>query len=167
MNCSKSIRSMSSALFIATLVLGLTSTSAVAATTTAPIAVSATVVAACSVTVSTGGVSFGNYTATAASASTATLTLQCTNGNAYTVGLNGGTSGSVTARTMMNGTTPLNYVLTTDSAHLSNWGNTTGTWVSGSGNGNTQTLTVYGQIPANQFVTAGSYTDSVTATVTY
>lgn len=167
MNGSKCVRSMLSAPLIAILSLGFASTSAVAASTTAPIAISATVVNSCNIQISSGGVSFGNYTATAASAGTATITLQCTNGDTYTVGLNGGTSGSVTARTMMNGTTALNYVLTTDSAHQNNWGNTTGSWVTGTGSGNAQSLTVFGQVAAGQYVTAGSYTDSITATVTY
>jgi spore coat protein U-like protein len=39
--------------------------------------------------------------------------------------------------------------------------------VSGTGNGNAQTLTVYGQLPAGQYVTPGAYADTITATITY
>jgi spore coat protein U-like protein len=35
------------------------------------------------------------------------------------------------------------------------------------GNGAAQVETVYGQIPAGQFVAPGSYSDTITATVTY
>jgi spore coat protein U-like protein len=49
-----------------------------------------------------------------------------------------------------------------------NWGNTVGTdTVAGTGNGAAQALTVYGQIAAGLYVTPGSYTDTITATVTY
>jgi spore coat protein U-like protein len=61
----------------------------------------------------------------------------------------------------------LNYSLLTGSYTGANWGNTTPTWVTGTGNGAAQVLTVYGVIPANQFVTAGSYTDTIIATVNY
>ena len=40
-------------------------------------------------------------------------------------------------------------------------------WVSGTGNGSAQAITVYGQIPAAQYVTPGSYTDTITVSVTY
>jgi spore coat protein U-like protein len=40
--------------------------------------------------------------------------------------------------------------------------------VAGTGTGVVHSLTVYGQIPAGQSVTTtGSYTDTITATVTY
>lgn len=55
-----------------------------------------------------------------------------------------------------------------NSGRTTNWGNTVGTdTVAGTGSGVAQTLTVYGQIPASQFVRSGSYTDTVVATVTY
>lgn len=61
----------------------------------------------------------------------------------------------------------LNYVLTTDSAHTTNWGNSTGSWVAGTGNGSTQAITVYGQVAAGQYVAPGAYSDTITATVNY
>jgi spore coat protein U-like protein len=39
--------------------------------------------------------------------------------------------------------------------------------VTGTGNGAIQALTVYGQTPAGQYVSPGSYTDTITATITY
>ena len=48
-----------------------------------------------------------------------------------------------------------------------NWGNASGSWVTGTGNGAAQTLTVYGVVAAGLYPTAGSYGDSVTVTLTY
>jgi spore coat protein U-like protein len=61
----------------------------------------------------------------------------------------------------------LNYVLTQDAPHAVNWGNTTGSWEAGTGNGAAQLITVYGQVAAGQSPTPGAYTDTITATVNY
>jgi spore coat protein U-like protein len=61
----------------------------------------------------------------------------------------------------------LKYSLYSNSGHTTNWGNSSGTWVGGTGNGSAQTLTVYGQIPANQQSVSGNYTDTIIATVNY
>jgi spore coat protein U-like protein len=62
----------------------------------------------------------------------------------------------------------LHYKLFSDSGHTINWGNTVGTdTVSKTGSGAAQTLTVYGQVPAGQYVTSGSYSDTITVTLTY
>lgn len=98
-----------------------------------------------------------------------TCTVTCTNTTAYSVGLDQGTWGTaVTARKMKSPTTAatVNYSLFSDSGYTTNWGNSTGVRVSGTGNA--QTLTVYGQIPAQTTPAAASdYADSVTITVTY
>lgn len=39
--------------------------------------------------------------------------------------------------------------------------------LSGTGNGTTQTVTVYGRAPAPQLPIAGAYTDTVTVSITY
>jgi spore coat protein U-like protein len=39
--------------------------------------------------------------------------------------------------------------------------------VAKTGSGTAQTLTVYGQVPAGQFVTPGNYADTITVTLTY
>jgi spore coat protein U-like protein len=167
MKLSSAVKCTLPAAILGFLALGLTPTSAFAATTaTANVAVTATVQANCTIT--TGSMAFGTYTGAAAS-TTATLTVTCTNTTPYNVGLNAGaTSGAtVTTRQMLNGTATLNYGLYTNSTWTTNWGNTTGSWVAGTGVGSAQTLTVYGQIPAAQFVTPGSYSDTVLATVNY
>lgn len=149
--------------------LGLTPTSAVAqadpATTT--FGVSATVLKDCIVSATALG--FGNYTG-AVNTANSTVTVTCTNSTTYTVGLGAGlaTGATVTTRQMQNGAALLNYGLYSNTGLTTNWGNTSLTnWVSGTGNGAAQALTVYGQIPAAQYVAPGSYTDTIAVTVTY
>jgi spore coat protein U-like protein len=129
-----------------------------------------TAVVAKDCTVTATNLAFGNYTG-AVNNSTSTVSVNCTSGTAYTVGLSTGlaTGASVTNRSMTGpGSALLHYGLYTNSGHTINWGNTSGTnWVSGTGNGSTQPLTVYGQISAGQHSTPGSYTDTITVSVTY
>ena len=76
----------------------------------------------------------------------------------------GNFSGATTTTRRMTGPSAagLNYSLFSDSGRTTNWGNATGSWVSGTGAA--QVLTVYGRIPANQTALIGSYTDTVTVT---
>jgi spore coat protein U-like protein len=108
---------------------------------------------------------------------TSTVSVRCTTGTAFTVGLNAGTFGgaTVTTRRMANGALPLSYSLYRDAARTLNWGTTIGTDTqAGAGLGlavaNAVPFTVYGQIPdsgANLAATVGAYTDTITVTVTY
>ncbi|HKF49868.1 MAG TPA: spore coat U domain-containing protein [Terracidiphilus sp.] len=130
--------------------------------------ITATVAPSCSI--SANALSFGAYTGSAALNSTSTISVTCANGSAYNVGLNAGTAtgATVTTRQMMNGTKTLNYSLYSDSGRTRNWGNTVGTdTLAGTGSGAAQTLTVYGTIPSGQTPVPGSYTDTITATLTY
>jgi spore coat protein U-like protein len=69
---------------------------------------------------------------------------------------------------MMNASKTLNYALYSDTARTKNWGNTVSTdTVTGTGSGGPQAITVCGQIPASQNPVPGSYTDTVTAILTY
>ncbi len=148
----------------------LTPNMAMATTATSTMAVSATVVSSC--TVSTTPMAFGTYNNSLLT-STATVTATCTNTTPYNVGLNAGTANgaTVTTRGMFVSGTPgvvLNYSLYSNSGRTTNWGTTVGTdTVTGTGNGSAQAITVYGQIPAGQLVAPGSYTDTITATITY
>jgi spore coat protein U-like protein len=151
---------------VGVLVLGPASV-ANASTVQTTFTVTATVQATC--TISAGNLAFGTYTGVVAN-STSTITVTCTNTSPYNVGLNPGatTGATVTTRQMLNGAATLNYALFQDNGHTKNWGQTVGTdTVAGTGNGAAQTLTVYGQVAAGQYPTPGSYSDTITATVTY
>ena len=140
-----------------------------AGTTTTNFTVSATVVAAC--VASATNMNFGNYTASSGSADDAasTVTVTCTNNDGYTIALNGGDSGHVAARTMLNGINTLGYGVYTTSGYSTIWGDgTNGTsTVSGTGDGAAQNYTAYGQVPVGEYAVAGSYSDTLTATVTF
>ena len=160
---------LSLAASIAVLTLGLASTSASATTTvTTTFGVSATVQSTC--LISATALAFGTYTGAVDNA-TSTVSVTCTNTTPYNVSLNAGTStgATVTTRKMTGPSSALlNYSLFSNSGMTTSWGNTIGTdTVTGTGNGSSQAITVYGQIPASQYVTPGSYADTITATVTY
>jgi spore coat protein U-like protein len=66
------------------------------------------------------------------------------------------------------GSATLAYSLAQDSGHATNWGNTVGTDTeAGTGNGSAQSLAVYGQVAAGQYVAPGAYADTITATISY
>jgi spore coat protein U-like protein len=146
---------------------------AAAQTATAPLAVSATVTANC--TASTTAVAFGNVDVTSGAAVNGTggLAVVCTSGTSWSASANAGTGtgASLASRKMANGANLLNYVLYTDSARTSVWGDGVGgttTLFSGVGSGAEQANTIYASVPTGQTsLPAGSYADTVTVTVTY
>jgi len=150
------------------LALGPASIPVAASTTTATFLVTATVASTC--TVSATPLAFGSYTGALSQINT-TVTVTCTNTTPYNVGLNAGmaSGATVTSRSMTGPASALlSYQLFRDAGHTLNWGVTIGTdTVSVTANGSAQVQTVYGQIPAAQFVAPGAYADTITATVTY
>ncbi len=148
-----------------------------AATTTTTFAVTATMNATCSAAAT--ALNFPAYTPGAgAVTATSTITLTCTNGSQPTVALNVGTTAgdAFTQRLMASGTNTLQYNLYTTAALGNVWGDGTGTTKTvqvpapSTGLGTPQTLTVYGQLPdstTNRNAVPGSYSDLITATVTY
>lgn len=70
---------------------------------------------------------------------------------------------------MTNGTDNLAYNLYTTSGHASVWGDGTASTVTqgATSAGLPAVYTVYGRMPANQYKSAGAYTDLVTVTLTY
>lgn len=101
---------------------------------------------------------------------TANITVNCPNGTAYSVGLNAGVyGGSVTSREMNGGTGNayyLGYEIFSNASYTTNWGNTSGSWVTGTGTGNNQTLTEYFEIPGGEYAGTGGYQDTIIATLT-
>jgi spore coat protein U-like protein len=168
MKLTNAIKSALPVAVLGFLALGLTSTPAFATTQTTTFAVTATVQGTC--TISAAPLSFGAYTGLALPAAN-TITVNCTGGTTYNVGLDKGVTGaSVTTRKML-GTFlggNLGYSLSTNATHTTNWGQTVGTdTVAGTGSGAAQTLNVYGLIPAGTTPAADGYSDTITATVTY
>lgn len=149
--------------------------SALAATPTATFEVTATVTDSC--LVSATNLNFGAYDSVAATAldGTSTITVTCTAGTKYKIGLDAGLQSAVatgTSRAMVGddaATTLLNYELYTESGHGTVWGDLGGgTTVAQSAlTGGPLDYTVYGQIPAPQYVPAANYADTINVTVEY
>jgi spore coat protein U-like protein len=127
--------------------------------------------------------SFGTYDVFSGTAndSTGTITVTCTQQSApvrnlpVTVSLTTGVSGSYATRTMKSGANTLNYNMYAESTRTTIFGDgTAGTSTIGGtfgftavGQQLTGTGTIYGRVPAGQDVVAGSYSDTITATVTF
>jgi spore coat protein U-like protein len=143
-----------------------------AATKTTTFQVTATVNSACSV--SATDLAFGVYDPSAADDdNTSTITVTCTKGTAYNIGLDAGVAAgaTVTSRKMKHDTLAdlINYSLFSDASRIVNWGNTpsTDTVDVGSATGAAEQHTVYGRIATGQYVTAGDYSDTITVTISY
>lgn len=150
---------------------------AVAGTATSNLPVSATVSANCTIDASTG-VAFGAYDPIVTNASTdlthtGSVSTTCTNGSSVTVTLGEGTNKDTTStaavpvRRMISGSNYLSYQLYQDSSATTVWGDTAGTGATVAGTGAAVTTNVYGVVSAGQNVPAGSYADTVVATVTF
>lgn len=141
-------------------------------TSTGTVSVSGTVAQNCTISGST--LAFGPYNVLATSplqANASAISVACTRGStSVTIGLNAGSNAahaSGTTRAMSNGAGGyLSYDLYTSGTYGTVW--STSNTVSYSPTSlATTSFTVYGQIPALQNVVVGSYTDSITATVTF
>lgn len=131
--------------------------------------VSVTVLPYCKVTTAQD-VNFGPYSAVTGNTATGKLSVRCSIGSKYSVALNNGNGMGATpaARrmTLDGGTGTLSYGLYQDSAFAIPWGSNLGSnTFSGTGSGVQQTLTVHGRLPPGQNVAPGSYSDTVTVTV--
>ena len=143
----------------------LSGASARAGTANATIAVSVTVVSTCSV--SGSAVSFGAVAAGSGAQQQSALTVKCNPGTAYVVALNEGQSGDASKRIMSGGDGgELSYDLYRDAARSQRWADGAMA-VSGIGTGDVQSLPLYAAIQPSAASTAGNYSDSVTATLTY
>ena len=142
-----------------------------AGTDTATFQVTAIVADSCRVTAT--DLDFGAYDSVAATAldGTSTITVTCTAQTPYTIGLDAGTGTSaVTTRTMTGdgAGTQLDYELYTETSRTTVWGDIGGTIVAQSAlTGGPLDYTVYGQIPASQYVPAANYADTINVTVDY
>jgi len=127
----------------------------------------------CQFSSSATDVNFGSVNRSAAidTQATGNLYVTCTNGTPYQIGLNEGLNGlSVSDRKMMKvgSTETISYGLYLDNARTENWGNTTDTdTFSDTSNGLQQTVPVYGKVLVAGNVSAGNYSDTIRATITY
>lgn len=103
---------------------------------------------------------------------TNTISVTCTSGADYTIGLSGGDAGATdpTQRQMSDpaDTEFVAYGIYRDSARSQPWGSTIGSdTVAGTGTGSAQSYTAYGRVPAQATPSAQTYSDTVVVTVTY
>jgi spore coat protein U-like protein len=146
-----------------------------ATTTTTTFAVTATVLSTCSATAAT--LAFPNYTpGTGAQIGNTTISVKCTKNTPFTVALDAGsTTGDAYAqRLMASGVNTLQYNLYTTAAlgTVFGDGNAGTSTVAGTGLGvaTANSVQVFGQVPdsaTNQAAIAGSYSDTITVTVSY
>ena len=145
---------------------------AYAATATGVMTVTATITSTCSVGAS--NLAFTSATSAAIAAGNVdaigTVSVNCTTGSPYTIGLDAGTGvgATIASRKMSAGTLQLSYTVYTSAARTTVWGDGTGAEkVSGIGNGAAQSISAYGRIFAGQVVPAAAYADTVNVTITY
>ena len=130
--------------------------------------VGSTVISACLVVGSV--IAFGAYASSQVDQS-GNITVICTFGTSYNVGLDAGSgTGATTAVRKLTGLGggQLNYALYRNSGRTNLWGSTVGTdTLAATATGLLQTHTVYGRIAAGQAPAPDIYTDTVTITLTY
>ncbi len=104
--------------------------------------------------------------------STSNINVTCDALSSYTIALSPGGSGTYSPRRMANGGNTLEYNLYTDAGYNQVWGNGTGGSYTVTDSfllGGSRDHTVYGRIPlaSQRSAMVGSYSDSITVTVTY
>lgn len=156
------------------LLLAAAAGTASAATKSANFTVTANVVKNC--LISATALNLGTFDGSNNLDSTSTVSVRCTSGTPFTVNLSTGSSGSYAARTLGNGTDTLSYNLYTSATHSTVWGDGSGSTDNVGGNGaglaaaNAVDLTVFGYLDATANtgpVGAGTYTDTIVASVVY
>lgn len=119
------------------------------------------------------GVNFGTYDVFNSNPTTSIggITYQCTGAATVTIDLSRGSANSYTPRHMVKGSDTLNYNLYLDSSYNTIWGDGTG----GSSrygpvtpsSGTSINVPIFGSIPPRQNARVGSYTDTITVTVSF
>jgi len=123
-------------------------------------------------TIATNDIDFGSTGIVESNIDTsADITIECTKGTAYAIGLDGGSTGNNTAARKMTagGADTVNYQLYSNAGYSTVWGNTVGTDTvdSASATGGNETHTIYARVPSHQNVPIGTYADTITATIWY
>ena len=141
-----------------------------AATATSTMTVQMTITATCTVNSATS-MNFGTQGVLSTNVDqTSTIQVTCTNTTPYNIGLDAGTGtgATVATRKMTSAANTVNYTLYSNSGRTTVWGNTVGTDTqAATGNGSAQSYTVYGRVPSQAAPAPGTYSDTITITVTY
>lgn len=137
---------------------------------TSNMAVSMTVTSECTLTANALAFTAAGATTLSTTASTgaSTLSIQCTNGTAYSVTMDAGAGNgaNTTARKMTNANSDtLDYNIYSDSNHTTVIGGA-GAAMTGTADGSAQSIPIYGLVPA-QSAPVGDYTDTITVTLSY
>ena len=99
---------------------------------------------------------------------TSAISLRCPTGTAWRLGLNNGSHAAGSVRRMAGPGGYIQYELYRDAGRTQRWGNTPLTDTSnGTGTGALETRTVYGRVPSQANPGAGTYSDTVTVTLTF
>jgi spore coat protein U-like protein len=127
-----------------------------------------------SCTISVTSIAFGSYNVftTTADDSTGTITFRCNAAAAnISIALSDGSSSTFSPRTLRNGSEVLQYNLYRNAARTTIWGDGTGgtsVYTNANPPNNTNVnVTIYGRIPAQQDVSAGNYSDTVSAVINF
>ncbi len=151
--------------------LGFCTNPAFAAILTTSVPVSVEVISGCTITATP--LVFGVYSpyAVISTKSISRLRILCTLNTPYNITLDqgNGISADTNLRTMSGpGTATICYTLSQNPTCTINWGNTIGVdTVFGKGSGIPKYLTIYGEIPAQQNVSTGSYSDVVNINIVF
>jgi spore coat protein U-like protein len=132
----------------------------------APVNVAVTANVASNCVMTAGSVAFGAYDPLVTHASTnldqdGSVSVACVKGTSANVGLSNGANYSGTRR-MSSGTDFLGYELYTTGGRTTVWNTSNRVNYVAASKASTA-LTIYGRVPSNQDVSAGSYTDTVVA----
>ncbi|MDM3862136.1 MAG: spore coat U domain-containing protein [Aphanizomenon gracile PMC644.10] len=147
---------------------------ALAGTATSNITVGANVPASC--TISSQPINFGAYDAGTGSPISTFLDVNCTTGASAVITLSQGSNAATDSTDaaplrrmkLTTGNRYLSYNLYHDNGHSTVWGNTASSGKDYTGVGNAQALTFYAKMTLGlSSAAAGSYSDTVVATITY
>ena len=134
--------------------------------------VSASVINDC--TISSTNINFGTAGVLSSTlTATGTLTVACTKSDAYSIAISAGAgSGATVADRVMTrsgGTDKVHYQLYQNASYSLPWGDGTGgtTALAGTGTGSSQSVTVFARVLPQVTPQAGTYIDTVIATITY
>ncbi len=108
-----------------------------------------------------------NYTTGVPQTSSASVTVNCSNGRGYALYPDNGQNLNVTRRMVYNGSNYLSYGLYKDSGFTQPWTMDVAGQLTGTGIGSVQNLNIYGYLPASQTAVDGVYLDTVTMIVEY